>query len=63
MNWIRPERIQLFGSAFGTLRNRRQRKQILLRLNGVYTGNISTAEKRLLNGMKAKTGRIVKEQW
>ena len=42
---------------------RQRQDQMLIRLNQVYGGGTAPAEKRLLKGIKAKAGRVLKERW
>jgi hypothetical protein len=42
---------------------RRQRQQVLRRLNQVYAHGMDSTEKRLLQGMKANFRRMIKERW
>jgi hypothetical protein len=41
----------------------RQREEMLRRQNDVYADRRGPGEKRLLQGMKAKVQRAVKERW
>ena len=56
-------RSRLFAVAVGELLQRQRRERMLLRLNEVYANGIEPAEKRLLNGMKARVRTTAKERW
>jgi len=56
-------RSRLFALAVGDFLRRQRRKQMLLRLNEVYSTRVEPAERRLLKGIKAKVRRTVKELW
>ena len=56
-------RSRLFAIAVGDFLQRQQQEQMLLRLNEVYAGGGELAEKRLLNRIKAKVRRTIKEHW
>ena len=56
-------RSRLFAIAVGDFLQRQQQEQMLLRLNEVYAGGGEPAEKRLLNRIKAKVRRTIKEHW
>lgn len=56
-------RSRLFALAVGDFLQRQRREQMLLRLNQVYAKEMGPEEKRLLNGIKAKACRTVKERW
>jgi metal-responsive CopG/Arc/MetJ family transcriptional regulator len=56
-------RSRLFTLAVDEFLQRRRHEQMLLRLNEVYKDEAETAEKRLLNGIKSKVRRAVKERW
>jgi metal-responsive CopG/Arc/MetJ family transcriptional regulator len=55
-------RSQLFALAVGDFLQRRLPEQMLLRLNEVYVGDVESAEKRLLKGIKAKVRRAVRKR-
>lgn len=54
-------RSRLFALAVSDFLERQKREQMLLRLNEVYADAGLPAEKRLLEGIKAKVGRAVQE--
>ena len=56
-------RSRLFALAVGDFLHRRQREQMILRLNEVYGDGSEPAEKRLLKGIKAKVRPTVKDRW
>ena len=56
-------RSRLFALAVGDFLQRQRQEQMLLRLNEVYSNGMEPAEKRLLNRIKAKVRRTVKERW
>jgi predicted transcriptional regulator len=56
-------RSRLFALAVGDFLQRQRREQMLLRLNEVYAEGVEPAETPLLNGIKAKVRRVVKERW
>lgn len=56
-------RSRLFARAVGEFLRRQRREQMLLRLNEVYTKEVEPAEKRLLDGIKAKVRPAVEERW
>src|SRR5260370_42429282 len=56
-------RSRLFALAVGDFLQRQRQEQMLLRLNEVYANGMKTADKRLLNRIKAKVRRAVKESW
>lgn len=47
-------RSQIFATAVDDFVKRQGNERMLLQLNAVYAGGMKPAEKRLLNGMKAK---------
>jgi metal-responsive CopG/Arc/MetJ family transcriptional regulator len=53
-------RSQLFALAVEDFLQRQRQEPMLLQLNGVYANGPEPAEKRLLNGIKAKVRRMVK---
>lgn len=56
-------RSRLFALAVNDFLQRQRREQMLLRLNEVYGGHGEPEEKRLLNGIRIKVHRRVKESW
>jgi metal-responsive CopG/Arc/MetJ family transcriptional regulator len=56
-------RSRLFALAVGDFLHRQRQEQMLLRLNEVYANSMEPAEKRLLNKMKTKVQRTVKDRW
>jgi len=56
-------RSRLFAVAVSDFLKRQRQEQMLLRLNEVYAKGMQPAEKRLLNRIKAKVRRTVKERW
>ncbi len=56
-------RSRLFALAVGDFLRRQRQEQMLLRLNEVYAKGMEPAEKRLLNRIKTKVRRTVKERW
>ena len=56
-------RSRLFAVAVGEFLKRQRQEQMLLRLNEVYAKGMQPVEKRLLNRIKAKVRRTVKERW
>jgi metal-responsive CopG/Arc/MetJ family transcriptional regulator len=56
-------RSRFFTLAVGDFLQRQRQEQMLLRLNEVYADKEQPAEKRLLNGIKAKARRTVKDPW
>ena len=56
-------RSRLFAQAVGDFLDRQRREQMLHRLNEVYAGGIKPGEKALLNGIRTKVRRAVKERW
>lgn len=56
-------RSRLFALAVGDFLQRRRREEMLHRLNEVYSNGMDPAEKTLLNGIKTKVRRAVKERW
>jgi metal-responsive CopG/Arc/MetJ family transcriptional regulator len=56
-------RSRLFALAVGDFLERQRQERMLLRLNEVYANGTEPAEKRLLNGIKAKVRRTVKDRW
>ncbi len=56
-------RSRLFAVAVGDFLKRQRQEQMLLRLNEVYAKGMQPVEKRLLNRIKAKVRRTVKERW
>ncbi len=56
-------RSRLFALAIGDFLQRQRQEQMLRRLNEVYAGTMEPSERTLLNGMKRKVRRIVKERW
>ena len=56
-------RSRLFALAVHDFLQRQRREQMLLRLNEVYAGDREPADKPLLQGIKAKVRRAVRERW
>jgi len=56
-------RSRLFAVAVGEFLKRQRQEQMLLRLNEVYATGMQPVEKHLLNRIKAKVRRTVKERW
>lgn len=56
-------RSRLFTLAVEEYLQRQQRDQMLHRLNEVYGKPATRAEKDLLNGIRAKVRRAVRERW
>ncbi len=56
-------RSRLVALAVGDFLERQRREQMLQRLNEVYSDGMQPSERRLLNGMKTRTRRAVKERW
>jgi hypothetical protein len=56
-------RSRLFSLAVGDFLQRQRREQMLLRLNEVYGKETEPAETSLLDGIKAKVRRTLKEPW
>jgi len=56
-------RSRLFALAVGDFLQRRRQEQMLRRLNEVYAGGMDSAERTVLNGIKPKVRRAVKERW
>ena len=56
-------RSRLFALAVEDFLERQRRERMLLQLNEVYANGAEPAEKRLLNGIKAKVRRTVKDRW
>ncbi len=56
-------RSRLFAIALADFLERQRREQMLLRLNEVYGNGLEPTEKRVLEGIKAKVRRTVKEGW
>jgi hypothetical protein len=56
-------RSRLFAMAVADFLQRQRREQMLLRLNEVYGNGMEPEEKPLLNRIKAKVRRAVKERW
>lgn len=56
-------RSRLFALAVVDFLKRQRDEQMLARLNEVYAGGMEASEKRLLKGMKAKVGKVVKDRW
>ena len=56
-------RSRLFALAVGDFLQRQRQEQMLLRLNEVYANGMEPAERRLLNGIKAKVRPAVKDRW
>jgi metal-responsive CopG/Arc/MetJ family transcriptional regulator len=55
-------RSRLFASAVSDFLKRHRKKQTLARLNEVYSSDAPPMDKRLLQGIKAKVGRTIKEK-
>jgi hypothetical protein len=47
----------------GEFLQRQRREQMLVRLNEVYANGVEPAEKRLLDGVKAKVRSTARERW
>jgi metal-responsive CopG/Arc/MetJ family transcriptional regulator len=60
---IALSRSRLFAMAVGEFLRRQRQEQMLLRLNEVYANDTEPAEKSLLERIKAKTRRTVKDPW
>jgi hypothetical protein len=56
-------RSRLFALAVADFLERQRRERMLLQLNEVYANGPEPAEKRLLNAIKAKVRRTVKDRW
>jgi metal-responsive CopG/Arc/MetJ family transcriptional regulator len=56
-------RSRLFALAMGDFLERQRGEQMLRRLNEVYANGAEPAEKRLLEGIKAKLRRTTKDRW
>jgi metal-responsive CopG/Arc/MetJ family transcriptional regulator len=56
-------RSRLFALAMGDFLERQRGEQMLRRLNEVYADAAEPAEKRLLEGIKAKARPAAKERW
>jgi len=56
-------RSRLFALAVDDFLQRHRQQDMLRRLNEVYADGLEPAEKRVLNGIKAKVRRTVKERW
>jgi metal-responsive CopG/Arc/MetJ family transcriptional regulator len=60
---IGVSRSQVFALAVAEFLKRQQQERMLRQLNAVYAGDVDATEKRLLGGLKKKTGRLVKDRW
>jgi hypothetical protein len=56
-------RSRLFALAVRDFLKRERQDEILRRLNEVYARGMSSEEKVLLKGIKAKVGRAVRDRW
>ena len=56
-------RSRLFALAVGDFLRRRQREEMLLRLNEVYGNGLDPTEKTLVSQIKTKASPAVKERW
>ena len=56
-------RSRLFALAVGDFLQRQRQEQMLRRLNEVYAGGMEPTEKPVLQGIKAKVRRAVRERW
>jgi predicted transcriptional regulator len=56
-------RSRLFAIAVGDFLERQRQERMLLRLNEVYANGAEPAERRLLNGIKSKVRRTLKDRW
>jgi metal-responsive CopG/Arc/MetJ family transcriptional regulator len=56
-------RSRLFALAVADFLQRGRQEQMLRQLNEVYANGMEPAEKRSVEGIKAKVGRTLKEGW
>ena len=56
-------RSRLFALAVRDFLQQRRQQNILRQLNEVYAGGLKPTEKRLLNRIKVKVRRTVKDRW
>ncbi|MGA2882861.1 MAG: hypothetical protein ABSG13_28260 [Bryobacteraceae bacterium] len=56
-------RSRLFALAVGDFLQRHRQEQMLVRLNEVNASEAAPMEKRLIEGIKTKVRRTVKERW
>ena len=56
-------RSRLFALAVGDFLQQRRQQNILRQLNEVYAGGLKPTEKRLLNRIKGKARRTVRDVW
>ena len=60
---IGVSRSRLFAMAVEDFLQQERAEQMLLQLNRVYAGGLEPAEKRLLEGVKAKVRRTLGKSW
>jgi metal-responsive CopG/Arc/MetJ family transcriptional regulator len=56
-------RSRLFALAIGDFLKRQQHEKMLHQLNAVYASGMDAGEKRLVNAMKVKFRRTIKDRW
>jgi len=56
-------RSRLFALAVGEFLERQRRDQMLTQLNEVYAGRTGPAEQKALKSVKAKSRRILRDNW